>query len=284
MNLIGVVFVYNPIEDDFLANIRSYINDLDTLIIWQNSASEKLRNLIFEEENLKKKTTFLGSGENKGIAFAVNRSIDFLKSSEINYTHLLLMDQDSSWENFSTYKKIVSSYLGQAIFSPNINGEYNLTNHKEKFVNVRSCINSGMILSKEVLTFIGEFNELYSVDCVDYDYCFRANLKDILIFKVVQSNMNQVFGNPFNSRFLNLQIHTYNANRLYFITRNHILLWKNYSSMMTFDFKLMIVKSYIIGRLLKIWLFENKKLVKSISILNGLFDGIMNFTGRKYSK
>lgn len=276
--------MYNPVESDFLVNIRSYIFDLDTLIIWQNSVSEKLRSLISEEKDLRGKIIFLGSGENQGISFAVNRSIDFLKSFEVNYTHLLLMDQDSTWVNFSTYKRIVSSYTGQAIFSPNINGEYNLTHYNEELLNVKSCINSGMILSKEISMLIGEFNELYSVDCVDYDYCFRAIQRDILILKVVESNMRQVYGSPKKSRFLSLQTNTYNANRLYFITRNHILLWRKYSGVMTYDFKVMIVKSYIIGKLLKIWLLEDKKLIKSVSILNGLFDGIINFTGRKYLK
>lgn len=39
MKLLGIVILYHP-EEDVVANIHSYIDEVDELIVWYNSSSD----------------------------------------------------------------------------------------------------------------------------------------------------------------------------------------------------------------------------------------------------
>lgn len=42
MKLIAIVITYFPEEKDLIQNISSYINDVDQLIIWENTPKDKI--------------------------------------------------------------------------------------------------------------------------------------------------------------------------------------------------------------------------------------------------
>lgn len=277
MKILAVVVVYYPNVDDVRNNILRYINYIDKLIIWQNTPIDELEKykLIFSE--FKDKIIFMGENENKGIAYALNKAYEILMLRPNIYSHLLVMDQDSSWVNFKDYKSKIKN--NNSIYSPIINNEII---QKEGFSRVNSCITSGVVFPLEVLKRIGKFNEQYSVDCVDYDFCFKANRKGINIYKVNGCNLTQIFGTPHKSKIFNLKSHNYPPERLFFITRNHILLWRDYPEQINKVIRKRILKDYIFGKIIKIILIEDNKIKKISSILQGLFMGIINDRTKRY--
>ena len=86
----GVVVAYNPDGLSFLKVINSVINEVDFLVVVNNSSvllnelCEGLENIQFE---------VIENKDNVGIAKALNLGVDFLISKGCSY--FLLLDQDS---------------------------------------------------------------------------------------------------------------------------------------------------------------------------------------------
>ncbi|MDC0372100.1 hypothetical protein OAM48_05830, partial [Flavobacteriaceae bacterium] len=225
MKILAIVVIYNPNENDVINNILQYINEVDNLIIWQNTPISEFVKCKLNFPELKDKIIYMGENKNKGIAYAFNKAYEIMMVKPYSYSHLLLMDQDSIWINFKDYKnKIKKENLG-SIYSPIVNNEII---QKEGLSKVNNCINSGTVIPLEVLKIIGKFNEEYSIDCVDYDFCFKANRKSVNIYKVHGCHLTQIFGTPNKSTIFNLKSYNYPPERLFFITRNHILMWRDY--------------------------------------------------------
>lgn len=273
MKVLGIVIIYYPKIDELIENISKFIGKIDTLIIWQNTPLEEYEKDQIKTIFLDNEVILIGNGKNKGIAYALNRAFDMMMDSSNNYTHLLTMDQDSKWVNFKDYIDATSIHNNNAIYSPNINNEFETGN---KLIKVKTCITSGAIFPLKVLKEIGKFNEVYSVDCVDYDFSFKATLNKISIIKVQEAHLKQIYGEPTNSKYFNLENNMYSPKRLFFIARNHILLWRDYPAQIDFQFKRMILSSHIFGKIVKIAFLEDNKLKKIFAILNGFYAGLIN--------
>lgn len=279
MKILGIVVCYHPNVKELYFNINQYIDYVDRLIIWQNSPNIEREFSIIEKDDINKRIIFMGKGDNQGIAYPLNVALRIMFSENDNYTHLLTMDQDSTWENFEHYKFVIENISEDAIFSPNINNEI-VSN--ESYVKVKTCITSGAIFTKKVLSEIGSFNEDYSVDCVDYDFCFKAKDKGYSIYKITSAKLNQIYGIPLKSKFFKFQTNVYSSKRLFFIVRNHILLWKDYPNHIDLRFAKLIFMDMFLVKLLKVLLMEKSKYIKIKSMVKGFFYGLVNNRSIRY--
>lgn len=273
MKILGIIITYYPNLEDLTTNILQFIDDIDTLIIWQNTPISESENYLINADLFNSKVILMGDGTNVGIAYALNHAYRMMLDKANNYTHLLTMDQDSKWVNFRDYIDVISMNSTNVIYSPNINNQFEAG---DKLIKVKTCITSGAIFSLEVLRKIGKFNEVYSVDCVDYDFSFKAAEKGVDIFKIQLSTFLQVYGEPMKNNFFNLNNNGYSSKRLFFIARNHILLWRDYPSHLDFHFKRMILSSHTFGKMIKVVLMEENKADKIIAIAKGFYAGITN--------
>ncbi|MFC5871292.1 hypothetical protein ACFP3I_01675 [Chryseobacterium arachidis] len=273
----GIIILYNPDIKNVLKNISKFIDHIDHLIIWQNSSCEGLEKMVGEYSN---KLTIMGNKNNQGIAYPLNVATNRIKESS-SFTHLLTMDQDSEWQNFDSFIDTVSLLDNHSIYSPNINNENNDCTTNTKKVN--DCITSGALFSKYALDKINGFNEVYSVDCVDYDFSYKATANGINIYKICNARMVQTYGAPQISKYFGIKSNVYSAQRSYFIVRNHMLLWKDHNKYLSSRFKINILKHYIFVRIVKIIMMEDHKIKKISSIIRGLFDGLMNNRSKKYT-
>lgn len=277
MRILGIIILYTPDIKNVLKNISKFINNIDHLIIWQNSECDGIEAIINEYSD---KITLMGDKNNKGIAYPLNVAANKVKESLL-FTHLLTMDQDSEWQNFELFARTAGLRNDNAIYSPNINNEN--TDCDTDLKKVESCITSGALFSKHTLDKIKCFNEAYSVDCVDYDFSFKATENRIDIYKICNTHLVQMYGDPKKSKFLGIKSNVYSASRSYFIVRNHMFLWKDYPKHLSFRFKLNILKHYIFVRIIKIIIMEDHKAKKITSIIKGVFDGIINDRSKKYT-
>ena len=111
MRLAGVVILYNP-ESEVVKNIETYAGNLDKLFIIDNSENPNT-DVATQFEKIKN-ATYIPHYDNQGIASRLNEAAHIAISQ--GFTHLLTMDQDSSFSDgqFATYVKKCQDFLWSA--------------------------------------------------------------------------------------------------------------------------------------------------------------------------
>lgn len=277
MRLLGVIVAYFPDREGVIVNVKQYIEFVDKLIIWQNTPTEfqnEYQIVLPEYEN---KILTLTSGKNEGIAYALNQAIKW--GFENDYSHILTMDQDSLFVNFSEYKKKIMKYSSRkeiGIFSPIIKSP--LTPNADKKYSrdaeielIKYSITSGSIYVLSMFNKIGLFREDYFIDVVDTEICYRAQKYGFSTALVRSGILQQEFG-TFTKSKIGFTSTNYSAYRTYFIVRNNIWLCREYSN----NCSKAIFIQYLIKRIIKIIFHESDKYAKLKSVLKGIFHGINN--------
>ena len=113
--LLAVVITYFPEENQLLRNIGSFIDDVDGIIIWENTPADQAVHYRFIQNP---KIVYMGMGNNVGIAKALNLCLSYAVDKQ--YDYMMTMDQDSDWENFSWFKSVIvdNSAAPEALYGP----------------------------------------------------------------------------------------------------------------------------------------------------------------------
>lgn len=277
--ILGVVVLYNPDIEKLIDNINCYIENIDKLLLWQNSLiSSENKKIILAGCNFPNKLFFIGDGTNQGLGVAFNDALKIAYDEE--YVYLMTMDQDSFWEGFKEYINAIYSCENEkvAIFGPKILNVFDTPSASIIIENTLSeidfVISSGAIYKVDVMISIGGFAEGYFIDAIDEEVCYRAKMKDFKTIKVNSAVLLQEFGDYKKRTILGRKIATsnYSAFRYYFIIRNHIWLIK--SGLLDKKQKRLIFRNYIFSLTVKGLLFEEKKISKLYSIIKGVWAGI----------
>lgn len=281
MKLSAIIVTYFPEIDDLVKNVASCINDVDKIIIWENTPSLSLKGadelIIFNE-----KLVFLGTGENVGIASALNYGVNW--SIENGYTHILTLDQDSYFKDsaLTGYKTLVEQQLDPKIgvFGINpVSGDHHLYEPVSTIKEVADTITSGSIFPLHVFKECGLFMDDLFIDAVDYEFCYRINklkgyktvvFTDILLMHKVGYVTKSKWG---------FKTDNYSAFRTYFIVRNHITMWKNYPGIFPPSYKKVLIKTHIASRIVKVILAESDKAKKIKAIIVGAIHGLKGKLG-----
>ena len=280
MKLAAIVIVYYPDLNDLKKNILRYIDDVDILLLWNNTPNGDYDRLIIDLPGYEQKIIWLATGENEYIAYPLNHAIGWCRANQ--YTHLLSMDQDSLFEEgfFKLYKNKVNSNLGMknAIFGVNPNNQFPI---HDFLLKVDWFITSGSIYDVNVIHSIGGFREDYEIDCVDNEICYKANANGYNTLVDTHCILNQIYGMPARSIF-GFTTSGYSPFRTYSILCNHILLWKEYPFELSKDLKKKIIKDYFLYRFVKILLSEKRKSPKLLALFYGLIDGLQGKRVRRF--
>jgi len=277
MKLAGIIVAYNPNHIDLVSNIESYISELDCLIIYKNSKIEIEDAFFIKYEE---KVIFLGSENNDGIGKALNEGVYFAKNN--GFTHLLTLDQDSYFKNghLANFRKIIEfdmSHVSNGIYTPNlVYSEKLLITGQEKPYNVLDGITSGSIFPISMFDKVGGFNNFLFIDGVDFEFCYRIKYEydfNTILFPTIHLVHELGYSTKSTVGFTTIN---YNAFRTFYLVRNHILLWKKYPKLYRLEYKKILIKEYIIYRLIKILLSEKNKLNKIKSIFKGVYQGFSN--------
>lgn len=123
--------------------------------------------------------------DNKGIAYAQNRGIEWAK--EQGYKYVLFFDQDSKIEPsyvseiYKEYLRIKEedrnlAFLGPLVIDEENGREYKSESDKKKpYCKVTTVISSGSIVSLDVFNKVGFLDENLFIDYVDSEICWRAS-------------------------------------------------------------------------------------------------------------
>lgn len=280
MKLLAIVIVYYP--DETVANhIRSYLPVLDRLIVWDNTPAGDRTSFGFgpEEET---KIVRMGTGKNVGIGTALNTAVAY--GRENGFTHLLTMDQDSSFApgDAVRYKAAAEAYGddGVACFGagyrqdapPPVTGAADAG-----WQEVIENITSGSIFPLAVFERTGLFREDFFIDAIDNEFCFRARHQGYKIPQATAIRMRHKLGYAETVPFLwgKCFLLNYSPARTYYIVRNHLLVRRMYPDYQPLYF----VRDHIVYRAAGILLKETEKWKKIRAIGLGLFHAWRKRTG-----
>ncbi len=275
MRLLAIVIIYHPNIEDLKRNVSQYIDDVDQLIIWDNSSC----NSSFVSEyfaTYSQKIIYKSDNQNHFIAYPLNYAINWAIDND--FTHLLSMDQDSLFQtnHFSEYKNRILNHLNQkdiGSFCVNPNHEYPVD---KNFIEIKWPITSGSIYDVAIVKSVGGFREDYEIDSVDIEVCFRLNRNGYKYMLDTQCDLIQVFGAPAKSIF-GFTASNYSPFRTYSILCNYIRLWKEYPEYGgNFLLYRVIIKEFFILRILQVILAEDQKIKKLKAVFWGVVDGVLN--------
>lgn len=269
MKLAAVIVTYHPIICEVKRNISSFTNNVDTLIVWDNSETpvdfEFLKqiypNIILHQE-----------GRNIGLAEAYNKAIAMAQDN--GCSHLMTMDQDSTFENFKEYRRQLEAFTDSTvgIFTCPINNDTDKPGYRDTAV----C-QSGSIYTMEMLHQIGGFREDLFIGMVDAEMSLRALEKGYKIYSVANCNLIQQIGSGRTVKFFGhpVEISDYGPLRHFYDSRNRILLWYEFPYDVSFKHKIHHLWSRT-KLITKIALFEHNRVKKIKAILLGTWYGLRN--------
>lgn len=275
--LLAVVTLYQPHIGNVAQNILSYIDNVDTLIVWDNSPlSEQVRQRLTEELPSCNNIIWHSDGDNKYIAKAINYSWNIMK--EQGYNLLLVMDQDSSWNNFSAYRKDAENVFAKnkesgaiAPFVPSVDRwKVNDILHQ-----VRFFINSGTIISLESLNAIGGADEKFPLDGLDMDLSIRIQKAGKKLFCLTNHNLTHQLGHPRRHKWLPLGTNDYSTARTYTITKGHTLCLRRHFKWLTWNERWKVIKEVILYKPLTIVIMEEQKRMRLTAYIKGLIHGFI---------
>jgi len=262
--VLTIVVTYTPSRELLKKNISAIIDDVDWILIWENTPEgEKLQYRYICDS----KVEYCGDGINS-ISHALNYA---WKYAEINgYDYLLTMDQDSVWDDFKTYRKKVMSYIDKSDRVLGPNAYYSSIN---KLVECDHIITSGMLLKIDTINKIGGWNETFSIDCVDDEFCLRAKRKGIKSFYIGDCILHQTYGNPCQVKFFwkTIVLRNDSPERLYSIYRSHVILVRMFPEFKTVKKELV---NFWIPLIKWTLLFEKQRLKKFLAINKGIIQGL----------
>ncbi|MFC0514811.1 glycosyltransferase family 2 protein [Mucilaginibacter angelicae] len=281
MKLSAIIVTYFPEMDELVKNIISCINDVDKIIIWENTPSASLKEAK-ELAVFKEKLVFSGTGENVGIASALNYGVNW--SIENDYTHILTLDQDSYFEDgvLTKYKDLVEQQTDKkiGIFGINpISGGHYLYEPAHEIKEVADTITSGSIIPLHIFRECGLFMDELFIDAVDYEFCYRINkLKGYKTVVFTDIVLKHKVGYVTKSKW-GFKTDNYSAFRTYFIVRNHIIIWKRYPDIFPRSYKKVLIKTHIASRVVKVIIAESDKVKKIKAIIIGAIHGLKGKLG-----
>lgn len=265
MKVLAVIVTYYPDLELLKRNVEALAGHVDDVLIWENTpAPDNIRFRLPAMDNL----TYYGVGENVGISRALNLTRESFFEEE--YDALLTMDQDSIWDNLGLFLERVATseapfgLYGPAVYTPAL---------KPDFTPADTLITSGMLVRREIYERIGGYEELFFVDGIDLDFCYKAAEAGIPSWIVGGTALIQRFGRKRKVCFLGFhpEVYDYSPSRLREICFSEIVLAKKYPA--RHRKKGVILRHYLLKRIPLILLFERQKWSKSVAIIKGLILG-----------
>jgi len=193
LKIAGVVVLYNP-DISVIENIRSYITELSTLYIIDNSDEPHEISEIFSDEP---KIVYIANKSNLGIANALNQGAFLAMESGHNW--LLTMDQDSK-ATPSMLTKMLFCYEQHSSEKIGILTPYHANQFFPTAASTHSCnevlvtMTSGNLLNLQAFKTVGPFLEYLFIDHVDTEYCLRLWKNGYSILQVNDAILNHKIG------------------------------------------------------------------------------------------
>jgi rhamnosyltransferase len=221
----GVVVLYEC-DANIVANLATYADDLDALVIVDNSAAWTPAAEAAAAAH--RHGTYVFNGANLGVAAALNIGVARARAAGASF--LLTMDQDSSFDAvpFRTFRDLVLAlpFLDElAVAAPVFEGAPAAPDGPVA-VDSDTVITSGSIVNLANQARVGPFDERLFIDEVDHDFCLRARDAGLRVVAVPSVRLCHRLGQPGTVSLLGhtLRWSVHGPVRHYYMVRNGLYM------------------------------------------------------------
>ena len=288
----AVVVMFNP-DQEVLYRVDELALQVDLVYLIDNS-------IKYTKWSLNNKNIIIIYNHNRGgLAGALN--IALLRSKKEQFDYLFVFDQDTVIDQFFCNNMINAVRLlnntTYGIYGPrhiniNTNHPVRISAHSgflqsvwpsghEEPIECNFLINSCSLLRLDIIPDGLCYDEFLEVDMIDVDFGFKA--RSIGIKSICFPNIHVMHGIGNRSiGSMRFSPTNYLAKRKYLQTRNRLIVWYKYYSMLPnyvfIDINLFFIDCF------RILLFEESKKNKIHEIIKGLFDGFKIVVMKKNNK
>lgn len=275
-----IIVTYNP--DDVLTKLVNAIKpQVDTVIIVDNNSSLQIQSEI---ASIAKNNNFhfIKNAENLGIAKALNQGV--IEAQRLHYEWAITFDQDTlpSANIVDIILEVYNLYHDKSkIGAIGVNFPVSHTNNyfevsdKKNYTERDYLITSGCMLSLKIFFEVGGFREDFFIDNVDLEYSLRLRKHGKISLITKKNGMQHKAGAPKVRKLFGLNFNSSNHNiiRRYYMSRNHIILCKDY--LFRFPFFIAKLNYFYILSLIKIMIVDDDKRAKLAASFKGVVDGLL---------
>lgn len=284
----GVLVTYQP-DSVAVENIRALAAQVDRLCVVDNGSRPDALEPVAAQCRALPNVKLITNHGNLGIAAALN--IGVTEAQRWGAHWLATFDQDSfpqpDFIKGLLETAITSESAGRlAVISPlHIDAEShsNLTSqgirNSAGVRTVTTAMTSGNLARMSVLALVGGYREEFFIDYVDHEFCLRCRREG---YEILMSNSVPLAHQLGRFRRetlgpLKISVSHHNALRRYYITRNRVILWREY---LWAETPWVLRDMVDFGKeLAKILLFEAHKVNKTQMLVHGFWHALRNKTG-----
>ena len=270
----AVIVTYNP-SKGFEGNIKAINKLVDETIVVDNGSNDEKINML---NDLKDRVSLIKLNENKGIAYALNRGIEYAEDKGYSWVltldHDSIPDEDMLKSKINTYNSLSEDEKQQIVMITPKHIEEKSTEdlvNEQDYEYVLTEITSGA-LTKTSYYKENKYDEKLFIDLVDHDFCLNINRGGHKIIRVNNAILKHNLGESKSYNILGITITPTNHSpvRRYYMTRNRYYIWHKYNS----DFPQWVKKDKMrfISETIKIIFFEKDKINKLKMIIKGKRD------------
>lgn len=280
----AVIVLYFP-DTCFKKRLRHILRQVDAAVIVDNSGNNESHILLqsFSERRIH----LLCNHSNLGIAAALNQGVQW--AEQHGYKWALLFDQDTEPMEgmcsvlLDVYQRCCKNG-GKALVGSNyINGlgnvQVNCNGMPTAWIQQKTIITSGTLLSLDVYALIGPFRDDFFIDAVDFDYCLKARAKGIRVVLSSDPLMRHTIGIQTRHAlpWKKTAVSNHNAMRRYYMARNNLVLIREY----WFKEPTWVLKRvrFLIKTMGLILCFEENKMSKLSAFATGLWHAFIGKMG-----
>lgn len=282
MKIAALYVLYNPDWGYLINSIESIKDKVDYIFYYANSqiAYSDRKKLL----SIKHQSKILGNENNNGIAVALNELCRNAISE--GYKWAITMDQDSIMPSYfiDEYEKFIidnnNNRIG--IVCPNFTiGKNSEVEIKDMSMNLDKTITSGACMNLDVFKVVNGFRDDLFIDAVDTEYSWKIRLAGFKIIRLMWLVLEHHIGEHpffitlFGKRILGVDNHNYL--RCYYITRNTLLINREYKELLPKSVK---NNRKAFKLFIKVLFFEKDKVRKIRSIFYGIIDYKKNKLGK----
>lgn len=274
--ILGGVVTYNPEIPRFKENLKTLVNQVDKLYVFDNG-SKNIEDIESVLNHYSDNIILCKKKKNVGIAYALKSIMDYANKNRFNW--VLSVDQDSVLDSklVSEYKKCIRNYSNDDIgmltclIKDRNFKDSSAEKQEEQLKEVPICITSAAFTNvKNYFSTVGYDSNLF-IDLVDTDICLTLREKNFKIFRINYLGIYHEIGHGENKKILwkDVIVHNSSAFREYYMARNSIILQKKHPRL--YPRKTML--NGLALNFLIITLFENEKLKRLSNFFRGIKDG-----------
>lgn len=269
MKILVVVNSYYPNKDLLRKSINSYYQDVDHIIVWENTPCTVSSDYRISEYI--DKIEYIEGGGNSGFPTSFNFALEYALKNRFDY--LMTMNQDSVWVDFKSFKKAAiimnkdrECLMGPATIRPNSSRPEKRGSYEAKWL-----ITSGMLTPVALALNIGGFNGSFFMDCNDIEFCLRAKKKGYISYMNYDGILVHRVGDPVECHIgeKTIRVSYYGSRRIYEMTKSYIILYRQYH----YPELRKELKSLIKMHLEAIIIVKGKRKERLIALIKGLFSG-----------